>query len=128
MNRPLNDRLPEPLMPEPMLHDDPVRRDEQVQRLMAAASPMLARYRTGEMTWWTVLAARFRPSLAIAAAAAAVLAIVVHLAIPVRPNGSTENIPLATLISDGEPSSLLSVVSGESDPTLALVLLEGETP
>lgn len=125
-----NEPLPEDLLPDAMVHDDPTRWDEQVRRLMENSSSLLATYRRGQTAspWWGALAERFRPGMVAAFAAAATLAIAVHFAVPVRPADPEESLPLATLLSGEQPTTLLSIASGEDDPALALVILEGESP
>ncbi len=117
--------LPKELLPPPLVHDDQERWNQQIERLTANAEPLLIQYQTTSTPWWIQLAELFPKQLAVMASAAAVLAVAVHFGIPITPDQSNENLPLATLITDVQPSALLPVASIEVNPALALVLLEG---
>ena len=131
MNKKPNDPFPEELLPNSAIDNDPVLWENRVQNLMAAASPILAQYRTVPIPWWSVLADRLRPRLpvAAAAAAAATVMITVHLSLPGPATRSAPSLPLATVIGDGATAAtILSIANEEIDPVLALVILEGVTP
>lgn len=128
MNQKSYDPLPEELLPKSAVDGDPSHWENRVQRLMAAAAPLLAEYRKEPAPWWVVLAERWRPRLAVAVAAAAVLTIAVHLALPAPATRMESSLPLATVAGEGnDASALWSIVNNEVDPVLALVILEGET-
>ena len=124
-----NDPLPEELLPNSALDGDPALWENRVQNLMNAASPFLTQYRTFPIPWWSVLAERLRPRLAVAAAAAAAVMIAVHLSLPAPAAQAAASLPLAAVIGEGNTAAaLLSIVNDETDPVLALVILEGATP
>jgi hypothetical protein len=130
MNDKSDDQLPEELLPESIIDggNAPLW-DSRVQSLMSVAAPMLAEYRNEPVPWWAVLAERWRPRLAVAVAAAAVLTIAVHFALPAPSTRSDSSLPLATLAGGGDDAATLwSITNSEVDPVLALVILEGETP
>ena len=121
--------LPKELLPKSAVGSDLALWEQRVQSLMAEASPILTEYRTVPIPWWSVMAERLRPHLAIAAAAAAVVMIAVHLSLPVPAAQSAPSLPLAAVIGEGNTAAaLLSIANGEIDPVLALVILEGESP
>ena len=97
-----------------------------LRRLVNAAEPILARYREEDARWWSALAIRWRPTLAGAAAAAAlVLGFAVERAVlPVR---ETPDPVLAASFSDGDPSLFWNVSEG-ADPVLTAVALQEGTP
>ena len=129
MNEQLNDPLPEELLPPSVIGDDTAVWESRLQTLMSAAAPVLAEYRREPIPWWAVLAERWRPRLAVAVAAAAVLTIAVHLALPTRADQHRSSLPLATVLGEGDDAATLwSIANDEVDPVLALVILEGETP
>ncbi len=129
MNDESQDPLPKELLPKSSIADDPALWDARVQNLVAAATPKLAQYRSGRVPWWSLLAERLRPRLAVAVAAAAALMIVVHLALPAPATPYESSLPLATVVGEGnDATALWSIVNDEVDPVLALVILEGETP
>ncbi len=117
--------LPKELLPAPLVNSDPDKRDQQIERLMANADPLLAHYRTNAIPWWIQIAELFRTRLTVAAVSAAVLAVAVHFGLPITQDQSEGNLPLTTLITDVQPSAFLPVANSEADPALALVLLEG---
>ncbi len=129
MNEKSNDPLPEELLPPSAIGDEPTVWENRVQNLMSAAAPILAEYRREPVPWWAALAERWQPRLTFAVAAAAVLTLVVHLALPPRAEQHDSSLPLATVLGAGDDAATLwSVANNEVDPVLALVILESETP
>ena len=129
MNKNQQDPLPRELLPESVVDGGPELWENRVQNLMAAASPILADYRTTPVPWWYFLAEWFKPRLAFAVATAAAITVAVHLSLPGPKNQPAPNLPLATVIGDGNATTaFLSTIDEEIDPVLALVILEGETP
>ena len=127
-NKP-TDPLPRELLPDSRLDEDPADADRRIQTLMAAASPILAKYRNEPVSWLSMLADRLRPRLAFAVAAAAALTISVLLALPAPTASFEPSLPLATVAGEGDDAATLwSIVNEEIDPVLALVILEGESP
>ena len=128
MNEKPNDPLPKELLPESALGGDSALWENRVQSVLAAAAPILAEYRTAPIPWWSVLAERLRPRLAVAVAAAAAVTVAVHFSLPAPAARPKSSLPLAAVIGEGNTAALLSVANGEIDPVLALVILEGQTP
>lgn len=129
MNEKSNDPLPDELLPKSAMEDDPSVWDSRVETLMSAAEPILAEYRQEPVPWWAFLAERWRPRLAFAVAAAAVLTLAVHLALPTRIERHQSSLPLATVLGEGDDAATLwSIANDDDDPVLALVILESETP
>lgn len=129
MNKKPDDPLSEDLLPKSSLDDDPAVWESRVQDLMSAAAPILAEYRREPVPWWSLLAERLRPRLAVAAAAAAALMLFVHRVLPAPVTPYESSLPLATVVGEGDEAyALWSIVHEEVDPVLALVILEGETP
>lgn len=121
--------LPKGLLPRSAVDGEPNLWENRVQSLMTAASPILAQYRNPPVPWWTVLADRLRPRLAVAVAAAAAITVAVHLTLPGPRPQSAPSLPLAAVIGEGNTTAaLLSIANENIDPVLALVILEGETP
>jgi len=124
-----HDPLPKELLPESAIDDDPLFWENRVQSLMAEASPILAQYRAVPVPWWSFLAERLQPRLAVAVAAAAAITIAVHLSLPGPRIQAPPNLAMATVIEEGNATTaLLATMNEEIDPVLALVILEGETP
>lgn len=129
MDREIPDPLPSEWLPKPSaprVPDDPEVLDIRIRRLMTAAEPTLARFRTGAIPWWAMLARHTRPAAAAALAAAAGLLIALGLG---RANPSAEpetDLVLVVAASDGSPAALWSAMGAEADPVLALIALETE--
>lgn len=120
--------LPRTLLPESELNGDSADVEARLSSLMAAAGPTLAEYRTGRPAWWVLLADKMRPQLAFTAAAAAAIALAVHIALPAPRAGTEASLPLAAIIGEGNTATtLLPFADEDIDPVLALVLLEEET-
>lgn len=130
----MTDQIPDPLprewLPDPAA--PPARagaRDAELwegrlRRLMSAAEPRLERLRSRGAPWWTPLAAWWRPTLGVAAAAAVILVMLVGELIggaPAAPEGSPT---LAAVAGDGEPAALWIGLGAEADPVLATIALE----
>ncbi len=129
MKKKEHDPFPEELLPKSAMDGEPALWENRVQSLMAEASPILAGYRAFPIPWWSVLAERLRPRLAVVAAAAAAVMIAVHFSIPGPEAPVAPSLPLAAVISEGSTAAaLLSIANEGIDPVLALVILEGATP
>jgi len=129
MKKKPNDPLPKELLPESAIDGDPVLWENRVQSLMAEASPILAQYRTAPAPWWSILAERLRPRLAVAVAAAAIVTVAVHFYLPGPAAQSAPSLPLAAVLGEEvAATALLSIANEKIDPVLALVILEGATP
>ena len=123
------DQLPRELLPDSVVDSEPALWENRVQSLMAEASPILAQYRTFPVPWWSVLAQRLQPRLAVAVAAAAAVTIAVHLSLPGPAAKAAPSLPLAAMIGESNAAAtILSIANEEIDPVLALVILESETP
>ena len=129
MKKDQHEPLPTELLPKSAIDGDPLCWENRVQSLMAEASPILAQYRAVPVPWWSFLAERLQPRLAVAVAAAAAITVAVHLSIPGPNVQSPASLALATVIGEGSAATaLLSTMNENIDPVLALVILEGETP
>ena len=129
MKKDQHEPLPKELLPKSAIDGDPLFWESRVQSLMAEASPILAQYRAVPVPWWSFLAERLQPRLAVAVAAAAAITVAVHLSLPGPKVQSPASFPLATVIGEGSAATaLLSTMNENIDPVLALVILEGETP
>lgn len=129
MTKNSQDPLPKELLPDSVLDGEPALWESRVQSLIAEASPILAQYRTTPVPWWSILAERLRPQLAVAVAAAAAITIAVHLSLPGPVARSAPSLPLAAAIGESNATAtILSIANEEIDPVLALVILESETP
>jgi hypothetical protein len=121
--------LPKELLPKSAVDGEPDLWENRVQSLKTAASPILAQYRTLPVPWWSILAARLQPRLAVAVAAAAAITVAVHLSLPGPKAQSAPSLSLAAVIGEGNTTTtLLSIANENIDPVLALVILEGDTP
>ncbi|MBI4501266.1 MAG: hypothetical protein HY700_08910 [Gemmatimonadetes bacterium] len=98
-----------------------------LRRLLGAAEPLLARYRAEDARWWAPLATRWRPMLAGAGAAAAlVLGFAVERA--VLPASETPDPVLAASFSDGDLPLFWNASHGGADPVLTVVALQEGIP
>ena len=131
MKKKFQDPLPQELLPNSVLDGEPALWESSIQGLMAEVSPILAQYRTTPGPWWSILAERLRPRLAVAVAAAAAITVAVHLSLPGPAARTTPSLPLAAAIGESNAAAtILSIANEEIDPVLALMILEleSETP
>lgn len=137
--------LPREWLPEPVARADGDRAAEwerRLQSLMRAAEPTLAELaRRAESPgpasrptlvgspWWAVLGARWKPALAAATLAAAVLV----LGLRFVPESATARSPspraftLTAVTGGGEAAALWQGVGAQADPVLAHLVLQGES-
>jgi len=125
------DPLPREWLPQPVgpAHQvDEALWEARLQRLTAAAEPALARLRAPAISWWSVLAAWWRPMVSAAAlgTAAAALALLLHL--PPPPRGTAKppagTATLSVVVGDGQPAALWVGLGAQADPALALIALQ----
>lgn len=129
----MSKKIPEPLpsdwLPEPRTRvelDDPEVLESRIRRLMAAAEPTLASYRTGELGWWQALIQYWQPATATALASA--IAVVLLLGPGGQSPGPppTDDLVLTAAASDGDPAALWTAIGEQADPVLALIALAEE--
>ena len=129
MSRKTPEPLPSDWLPEPRTRvelDDPEILESRIRRLVAAAEPTLASYRTGELAWWQALIQYWQP--ATAAALAGAIAAVLLLGPEGQSPGAppTNDLVLTAAATDGDPAALWMAIGEQADPVLALIALAEE--
>lgn len=124
-----NDDAPRPLprdwLPEATTPEGAPEWEDRLERIVAAAEPALRRLgRRGsamEVTWPAMLGPWWKPAVALAAAAAALL-FVLHPRDAIREGG--DGLPLSVVAWEGEPFALWEGFGIDADPVLALIALQ----
>lgn len=119
---PPRDWLPHPTAPE-----SAPEWQNRLERIVAAAEPALRRLGERgsdvELTWPAMLGRWWKPAVAMAAAAVALL-LVLHPRNATREAG--DGLPLSVVAAEGEPVALWEGLGIEADPVLALIALQQE--
>jgi hypothetical protein len=134
MQERLDDDAPSPIprswLPEPSPPEGGARWEAGVQRVLAAAEPVLGRLRAPafeiEAAWTAMLAAWWKPAALLAAAAAALLLVLDPPHAPAATDSGA--LPLSVIAADGEPAAMWAGLGIEADPVLALIALREQAP